>query len=110
MVDNYSRYMTALEMTNSLRDIAIELDEIELIASIAASLLNKFFPNLELGDSYDSIDNKNMVKVTRNDMIEFFANIALRIGHADILSKLGALITYRLLVEDNKDINNKEVN
>ena len=75
MSDNYGRIMTALELKNSMKDFAIEIDEVELIAFITARMLKEWFPELKLkGINIDELDNeleKSERLLTTKDFVNF---------------------------------------
>ena len=112
----YSRTITADVFVNEMKDLAIGIDSIELIAAITANMLKKFFPALEF-DKANEIYDKGKdyeCEFTDIDLVNYFTEFATHLSYdnADIYMTIGAIIINYLLVENNSDtnINNKEVN
>lgn len=112
----YSRTITADVFVNEMKDLAIEIDSIELIAAITVYMLKNFFPTLEfvkVNEIYDK-GNDYECEFTDVNLCHYFAEFATHLPQdtADTYMSIGAIITHYLLVDNNSshNINNKEVN
>ena len=115
MVENESRIMTALELSNILCDFAIEIDEVKTIASITSMMLKEFFPNADFRGDRDTFKERLgsvTATITSNGLIKFFGKLGNISGNPVLASLLGTIIISKIFpdIGNEEHINIKEVN